>query len=121
MARGASATGTSRRCSRRSSASRPSAATCSRPEETSAMRYVSLGEVPAKRHTQVWRGEDGDRRLLVEEVLGYEGFSGNESILYHLHSPCRLDRVGGFTPFVRDGGGPDAHVHRLSPHQHHGT
>ena len=59
------------------------------------MRYVSLGEVPPKRHAQVWRGSNGERRLLVEEVLGYEGFSGNESILYHLHSPCRLDRVGG--------------------------
>ena len=52
------------------------------------MRYVSLGDVPAKRHAQV-RGATA--RLLVEEVMGYEGFSGNESILYHLHSPCRLD------------------------------
>jgi len=78
------------------------------------MRYVRLGEVPAKRHTQVWRGEDGDRWLLVEEVLGYEGFSGNESILLHLHSPCRLDRVGGFRPLVRDEWVPEAHVHRLA-------
>jgi homogentisate 1,2-dioxygenase len=82
------------------------------------MRYVSLGEVPAKRHSQVWRGNgaggaDG-RRLLVEEVLGYEGFSGNESILYHLHSPCRLDEVGEFTPLEREEWVPDAHVHRLA-------
>src|SRR5690242_8799209 len=79
------------------------------------MRYVSLGDVPAKRHSQVWRGNGavGDR-LLVEEVLGYEGFSGNESILYHLHSPCRLDDVGEFTPLERDEWVPDTHVHRLA-------
>ncbi len=46
------------------------------------MRYHRLGEVPAKRHVQ-FRGREGDR-LLTEEVMGYEGFSGNESILYHL-------------------------------------
>jgi homogentisate 1,2-dioxygenase len=78
------------------------------------MRYVSLGEVPAKRHAQVWRGQNSARRLLVEEVLGYEGFSGNESILYHLNSPCRLDRVGGFRPLVREEWVPEVHVHRLA-------
>jgi homogentisate 1,2-dioxygenase len=77
------------------------------------MRYVSLGEVPAKRHSQVWR-DNGARRLLVEEVLGYEGFSGNESILYHLGSPCRIDQIGGFTPIERDPWVPEAHVHRLA-------
>ncbi len=43
-----------------------------------------------------------DRRLLVEEVMGYEGFSSNESILYHLHSPCRLGHIGAFTPIERE-------------------
>jgi homogentisate 1,2-dioxygenase len=74
------------------------------------MRYHALGEVPPKRHAQTRR----DGRLLVEEVMGYEGFSGNESILYHLHSPCRLDEVGTFTPLVREEWTPDAHVHRLA-------
>jgi homogentisate 1,2-dioxygenase len=74
------------------------------------MRYASLGEVPAKRHVQVRR----DGRLLVEEVLGFEGFSGNESILYHLHSPCRIKAVGAFTPIVREEWVPDTHVHRLT-------
>src|SRR5919206_1203258 len=74
------------------------------------MRYHSLGEVPAKRHAQTRR----DGKLLVEEVMGYEGFSGNESILYHLHSPCRLDEVGEFRPLVREEWVPDAHVHRLA-------
>jgi homogentisate 1,2-dioxygenase len=77
------------------------------------VRYESLGEVPVKRHVQVRRNGAGSE-LLTEEVLGYEGFSGNETILYHLHSPCRLDAVGDFTPIVRDEWVPDAHVHRLA-------
>ncbi len=77
------------------------------------MRYVSMGDVPAKRHTQV-RDEDGDGRLLVEEVMGYEGFSGNESILYHLQSPCDVAEVGAFSPLVLEEWVPDAHVHRLT-------
>jgi len=70
-----------------------------------------MGELPPKRHTQV-RGDDG--RLLVEEVMGYEGFSGNESILLHLESPCRLAEVGELTPLVLDEWVPDTHVHRLT-------
>ena len=74
------------------------------------MRYLELGAVPPKRHVQV----KGNGRLLVEEVMGYEGFSGNESILYHLHSPCRIDAVGALTPIDRPVWPPDAHVHRLA-------
>ncbi len=36
------------------------------------MRYASLGEIPQKRHVQ-FRENGGP--LLVEEVLGFEGFS----------------------------------------------
>jgi homogentisate 1,2-dioxygenase len=60
------------------------------------------------------RRDGAASELLTEEVLGYEGFSGNETILYHLHSPCRLDAVGDFTPIERDEWVPDAHVHRLA-------
>jgi homogentisate 1,2-dioxygenase len=74
------------------------------------MRYVSFGEVPPKRHAVTRH----DGRLLTEEVIGYEGFSGNESILYHLQSPCRLDAVGEFRPIQRVEWVPDAHVHRLA-------
>ena len=74
------------------------------------MRYVSMGRVPEKRHVQV--REDGN--LLVEEVLGFEGFSGNESILYHLYSPCRLQDVGEFTPIELEEWVPETHVHRLT-------
>jgi homogentisate 1,2-dioxygenase len=72
------------------------------------MRYHRLGDVPAKRHVQF--RDNG--RLLVEEVLGFEGFSGNESILYHLESPCRIKEAGEFTPIEHDEWVPDAHVHR---------
>ena len=54
------------------------------------MRYASLGHIPHKRHSQF--RDNGT--LLVEEVMGYEGFSGNESILYHTGSPCRIAEVG---------------------------
>ena len=46
--------------------------------------------------------------------MGYEGFSGNESILYHLQSPCRVAEVGEFTPIEHEEWVPDAHVHRLT-------
>jgi len=74
------------------------------------MRYAQLGDVPAKRHVQFRR----NGTLLTEEVLGFEGFSGNESILYHLHSPCRVREVGEFVPIVREEWVPETHVHRLT-------
>lgn len=69
--------------------------------------YQQRGEVPRKRHTQFWRNDT----LLVEEVLGLEGFSGNESILYHLQTPCRIQEVGKFEPIVREEWQPEGHVH----------
>jgi homogentisate 1,2-dioxygenase len=79
------------------------------------MRYHQLGDVPAKRHVQFRESNGaGDGRLLTEEVLGFEGFSGNESILYHLWSPCRVKEVGSFEPIVRDEWVPPTHVHRLT-------
>ena len=70
--------------------------------------YHRLGDVPRKRHVQF--RENGT--LLTEEVLGFEGFSGNESILYHLWSPCRVQEVGEFVPIQREEWVPDAHAHR---------
>src|SRR3990172_5407762 len=70
--------------------------------------YQHRGALPRKRHI-VFR-ENG--RLLTEEVMGLEGFSGNESILYHLQSPCRVKELGAFEPIERDEWVPDAHAHR---------
>ena len=70
--------------------------------------YQRRGDVPRKRHI-VFR-ENG--RLLTEEVMGLEGFTGNESILYHLQSPCRVKELGAFTPIEREEWVPEAHAHR---------
>src|SRR5437773_12440270 len=59
--------------------------------------YQRLGDVPRKRHVQF--RDNGT--LLTEEVMGLEGFSGNESILYHLTSPCRVEKLGGFEAVER--------------------
>jgi homogentisate 1,2-dioxygenase len=72
------------------------------------MRYHTLGELPAKRHVQVRRSG----RLLSEEVMGFEGFSGNESILYHLYPPARLSGVGVFEPMDRPIWTSPSYVHR---------
>jgi homogentisate 1,2-dioxygenase len=72
------------------------------------VRYASLGQIPPKRHVQFRT----NGRLLVEEVMGYEGFSGNESILYHLTSPCRISEAGDFESIEHSEWVPDAHVHR---------
>ena len=74
------------------------------------MRYASLGHIPHKRHSQF--RDNGT--LLVEEVMGYEGFSGNESILYHTGSPCRIAEVGPLRRLERREWDPQAHVHRLA-------
>ena len=71
--------------------------------------YQRLGDVPRKRHIQF--RDNGT--LLTEEVMGLEGFTGNESILYHLQSPCRVQEVGEFEPIVREEWVPDTHQHRM--------
>jgi homogentisate 1,2-dioxygenase len=53
-------------------------------------RYICLGAVPKKRHTQFRRPDGG---LYSEEVFGTRGFSGIASILYHLHPPTALAEV----------------------------
>ncbi|MES1248909.1 MAG: homogentisate 1,2-dioxygenase [Actinomycetota bacterium] len=70
--------------------------------------YQRLGDVPRKRHIQF--RENG--ALLTEEVMGLEGFTGNESILYHLHSPVRVKELGGFEAIAHEEWVPDEHAHR---------
>src|SRR4051794_12038508 len=70
--------------------------------------YQRLGDVPRKRHIQF--RDNGT--LLSEEVFGLEGFSGNESILYHLHAPVRIRELGGFERIERDEWVPGTHAHR---------
>ncbi|HEY7704159.1 MAG TPA: homogentisate 1,2-dioxygenase [Acidimicrobiia bacterium] len=71
--------------------------------------YARLGEVPPKRHTQLRR----NGKLLTEQVMGMEGFSGNYSILYHLETPCRVQALGGFRPIAKEEWVPEQHQHHL--------
>ena len=70
--------------------------------------YQRFGRLPRKRHIQF--RENGT--LLTEEVMGLEGFVGNESILYHLHSPCRVKEIADFEPLERPEWTPEGHAHR---------
>ena len=49
--------------------------------------YRRVGEVPRKRHT-LQRGADGG--VLIEELMGSEGFSADSALLYHRGSPSAL-------------------------------
>jgi homogentisate 1,2-dioxygenase len=49
--------------------------------------YRSVGDIPAKRHTQHRRPDGG---LYAEELMGEEGFSSDSSLLYHRGSPSAI-------------------------------
>ncbi|GAB4577894.1 MAG: homogentisate 1,2-dioxygenase [Anaerolineales bacterium] len=57
--------------------------------------YHKLGQIPHKRHTQ-FRKPDGN--LYREEVMGLEGFSGIQSILYHHFLPPRVVKTEDLGP-----------------------
>ncbi len=52
--------------------------------------YYHLGTIPKKRHTQ-FRQPDGS--LYHEELMGMHGFTGIQSLLYHLHPPTEVYQV----------------------------
>ncbi|WP_124727139.1 homogentisate 1,2-dioxygenase [Staphylospora marina] len=52
--------------------------------------YHRLGQIPHKRHIQ-FRQPDGS--LYREQVMGTKGFSGNQSILYHIHPPTQVSEA----------------------------
>lgn len=54
------------------------------------MHYHSLGQVPAKRHTQ-FRKPNGE--LYHEELFSTEGFSDLYSLLYHCNAPTQIVQV----------------------------
>jgi homogentisate 1,2-dioxygenase len=54
--------------------------------------YYKLGSIPHKRHTQ-FRQPDGS--LYHEELMGIHGFSGIQSLLYHLHPPTQIQKILG--------------------------
>lgn len=52
--------------------------------------YFKLGLIPPKRHIQ-FRQPDGS--LYHEELMGMQGFSGVQSLLYHLHPPTQIHSI----------------------------
>ncbi|RNB83694.1 homogentisate 1,2-dioxygenase [Brevibacillus nitrificans] len=52
--------------------------------------YIKLGNVPPKRHTQ-FRKEDGG--LYYEQLMGTKGFSGIQSLIYHINPPTQVKAV----------------------------
>jgi homogentisate 1,2-dioxygenase len=52
--------------------------------------YCRLGLIPPKRHTQ-FRQPDGS--LYHEELIGMQGFSGVQSLLYHLRPPTQIQSI----------------------------
>ena len=61
--------------------------------------YHKLGEIPHKRHTQ-FKKPNG--KLYREEVMGLEGFSSIQSILYHHFLPPRVKTVEDLGPAKPD-------------------
>ncbi len=57
--------------------------------------YHKLGQIPHKRHTQ-FRKANGE--LYREELMGLEGFSSIQSILYHYFLPPRVMKVEDMGP-----------------------
>lgn len=57
--------------------------------------YHKLGDLPHKRHTQ-FKKSDGS--LYREEVMGLDGFSGIQSILYHHFIPPRILKTENLGP-----------------------
>jgi homogentisate 1,2-dioxygenase len=51
--------------------------------------YHRLGEIPHKRHTQF---KKSDGQLYREELMGLEGFSSIQSLLYHQFLPPRVNQ-----------------------------
>lgn len=52
--------------------------------------YYKLGNIPHKRHTQ-FRQVDGS--LYHEELISIRGFSGVQSLLYHLRPPTQIQKI----------------------------
>ncbi|MFQ4146639.1 homogentisate 1,2-dioxygenase [Chlorogloeopsis sp. ULAP02] len=52
--------------------------------------YYKLGKIPHKRHTQ-FRQPNGS--LYHEELISIRGFSGVQSLLYHLRPPTQIQKI----------------------------
>ncbi len=53
--------------------------------------YHSLGSIPHKRHTIFKNGGENHH---YEQLFGTEGFHGMSSLLYHVHRPTQVKKIG---------------------------
>lgn len=53
--------------------------------------YHTLGDIPHKRHTTFKKPNGG---YYYEQLFGTEGFSGMASLLYHVHRPTQVKKIG---------------------------
>ena len=58
--------------------------------------YNSQGSIPSKRHTVFKK----NRKLLYEQHISRDGFSGIYSNMYHLSMPTQLKKVGNFNKII---------------------
>ncbi|MCC2548885.1 homogentisate 1,2-dioxygenase [Hymenobacter sp. BT175] len=77
--------------------------------------YHRIGQIPHKRHTQ-FRQPDGS--LYSEQLVGTLGFHGVSSLLYHIHPPTEIRKVGEAIPYgsrlIRDRALQPSHLRTLS-------
>ena len=62
--------------------------------------YTKLGKIPHKRHTTFKKEEGG---YYYEQLFGTEGFSGTASLIYHVHRPTMVKKIGetiDLTPYA---------------------
>ena len=62
--------------------------------------YTKLGKIPHKRHTTFKKEEGGYH---YEQLFGTEGFTGTASLIYHLHRPTMVKKIGDtidLTPYA---------------------
>ena len=53
--------------------------------------YHKLGKIPHKRHT-VFKNSKGQHQY--EQLFGTVGFDGMSSLLYHVHRPTQVKKLG---------------------------
>jgi homogentisate 1,2-dioxygenase len=71
--------------------------------------YYKLGEIPKKRHVQ-YRKPDGG--LYREQLMGTKGFSGIQSLLYHINPPTQVKAVEKVRDVVLEAEEQEALAHR---------
>ena len=79
-----------------------------------AMRYASLGSIPAKRHVQVRSQRRAARRSWSRRSWATRASRATSRSCFTCSRPAGSTGWASFTPIEREEWVPDAHVHRLA-------